>query len=133
MAGSSDSDIELRAEYKDSTNGDTFYTSTTANMVENTWYFVELAWKKSTNYMEIFVNGSSKGTASGTLSAAWDGTLSSVNFGDVYYPGTGDHHMDNIMLSDSSTENLYSYRDNTSYPFSEPSSTPALMYHYMNH
>jgi len=106
----------LSTFWKDSDIDRTILTSTGANLASATWYFIELAWKESTNYREIFVDGVSRGSSSATI-GAWSAPLESVIFGDTWWVNGGSgYYMDNIMLSTLSTRNLEPLKNLTSTP-----------------
>lgn len=63
------------------------------------WYFLEFAWKTSTNYREIFVNGASKGSSSSTIETFT--TDEFCRFGNKS-ANAADFFIDNIMISNLS-------------------------------
>jgi len=99
---------ELKVTWDDGGTGRDNVITTDANISLNTWYFIEFAWKTSTNYREIKVNGV---TPTGGLSSATIGSFASATlygyFGNTLAGGTPDFHMDNMMLFTDSTVDAY--------------------------
>lgn len=96
---------ELEFYWYDAGTARTEFITSGANLTTATWYFVEAAWKTSTDYREIFVNGTSYGSSSATIEN-FDTAPAWIAFGD----GTGtaqDTHTDNIIISTDSTVDLY--------------------------
>lgn len=107
---------ELSFVWRDNDTDRTPLTTTTASMAHGTWYFIEIAWKVSTNYREIWVDGASKGSSSETIGAL-SGDVATMNVGDSLSPHTIDWHLDNAILSNVSTDDIYTYcKDMTSWP-----------------
>jgi len=103
-----------------------------ANIGTGTWYFIEIAWKQSTPYRQIFVNGSAptQNNDSAAIAAWTDGDDAEYLYLGAIGGTTVDVHMDNFMGSDDSTRDFYTdewngtdYADLTSYPTFEPGPT----------
>lgn len=81
-----------------------------------TWFFLEFSWNKggAGNDFELFVNGTSVATnddATGTWSKSTSGTLSAGS-----YHGNGmDVHIDQVIISNDPTRDLYALRETTSF------------------
>ena len=105
---------ELRFYWYDNYGARTNFDTDGLNLVSATWYFIEMAWKTSTDYREIFVNGNSAGSSSQTIAD------SGVALVIMYFGNTtgedSDFHMDNIMISSDSTDALYPCRDEVEWP-----------------
>lgn len=85
-----------------------------ANLATNTWYYVEFAWKRSTNYREIFVDGVSAGSSSAALG---NFATAVTSFRPGSATGTNnDHHQDNIAISNLSTRDFNALKDLTESP-----------------
>ena len=110
---------ELEAFWRDASISRTMVVTTDANIVINTWYWIEVAWKTSTNYREIFVNGSAPTqTGAGTTINSFGTAV--VNFGwgdtDGAAPTEIDFYIDNVMISTDSTHDLNLCKDETEWP-----------------
>lgn len=81
-------------------------TLSASNVINyNTWHFVEVAWKQSTNLIKIYVDGIEVASNSDTM---YSGSYisSGLYFGDCE-GSAGPLWMDNIMLSKNPADNLY--------------------------
>jgi hypothetical protein len=109
--------MEIAVDWKKAGEDPVTLTTTTANMTNagTVWYFVEAAWKQSTHYMEVFVNGVSKGVFTGTM-LAWAGAVTDVSFGEFNGIDPVLYYMDNVMLSNLSTRDLNAISTLTSTP-----------------
>lgn len=115
MVGTSSSDIELACYWEDDNITRTTFSTTTANMATGTWYFVELAYKYSTNYREFFVSGVSKGTDSNTIDR-FTSAVANIAVGNVH-SYAADLYIDNVIISSNSTDDLYTVcKDETEWP-----------------
>ena len=90
---------------------------TTLNIVDadldpTTWYFIEAAWKVSTGYRELFVDGVSKGSSSATIGTFEPTSLLFGNISDV----ANDWFLDNIMVSNDSTRDFNALKAKTDFP-----------------
>lgn len=104
---------ELKFYWKDGGTERTSLISTDANLSTGTWYFVEFAWKTSTDYREIFVGGVSKGSSSATINASPDNIYFRLgNTGSTL----SDLHEDHLIISNDSTRDLYALKDTDNYP-----------------
>jgi len=101
-----DGTTELNWAWKDSSTARTEFATSGAGVAAGaTWYWIEVAWKTSTNYREIFVNGVSKGSSAETI-ASFGVAVATMYFGDT----TGiaqDLHMDNVIGGTVSTDDFY--------------------------
>ncbi len=86
-----------------------------ATIAATTLYFVEIAWKLSTDYREIFVNGVSKASSTAAVGDVWAGDPVLVKFGE-WAGGASDIHLDQMLISNSSTRDLNAIKDLTSFP-----------------
>jgi len=107
---------ELNSLWSDAGDEDEI-TTVDANLSTGTWYFVEFAWKQSTPYREIFVNGVSKVSSSAAYDAFQGGGPTTMYIG-VVGSGNGDYHIDqNLIISTDSTDDLYTVcSGETDYP-----------------
>jgi len=83
-------------------------TTTALGLTTGVWYYIEYAFKQSTPYREIFVNGVSKGSSSSAMTA-FSQVPGELKIGDMLGGGDPqtDFHMDNIIFSTDSTLDLY--------------------------
>lgn len=106
---------ELEFKWYDNGTQRTTLTSSSSPLPSSgTWYFIEMAWKASTAYREIFVNGISAGTSSATIANA-SVSVNLFQIGETNSVAV-DYHTDQIFISSSSTDNLYPCRDETEWP-----------------
>lgn len=94
------------------------YNTTGTIPLTDTWYFVEYAWKPAENYREVFINGESAGADSTGISE-FTANPSLIRIGNVW-AGAGDTHdasMDNIIISNKSTRDLYKLAFKRKYPW----------------
>jgi len=89
-------------------------TSTSPLPSTGTWYFVEWAWKTSTNYREFFVDGVSIASSSETI-GQFAGDPIEWRWGTTQ-DGTADLHFDNPIISSVSTDDLAACKDETEWP-----------------
>lgn len=96
------------------------YVGTSNNAFANDeWVFVEFAWNKggAGNDFQIFVNGSSVSsddTVSGTWSKGASGVLS-IGDDDGNASAANNYNIDNIIISNDPTRDLYAIRNTTSF------------------
>jgi len=100
-----DSD-DLRFQWRGNSTTATQLDTTALGLTTGVWYYVEYAFKQSTPYREIFVNGVSKGS-SGAAMVAFAGVPAEFKPGESVGGGTTDFHIDNIIFSTDSTLDLY--------------------------
>lgn len=91
-----------------------YYTGTGASMATGNWYFIEYAWKQSTNYRQCWVNGTSCFLDSSTTYANITATGGTIQIGQGGV-GTG-AYFDNVIISSDSTRNLYLLSGTDNYP-----------------
>lgn len=117
LQGSS-TDMEVSVQWSKAGEESVAFTTTTANMTNagTVWYFVEGAWKQSTNYMEVWVDGVSKGSTTSNTLLAWANALTTVFLGEFNSIEPVLYYMDVVMLSTSSTRDLYALSALTSTP-----------------
>jgi len=98
---------ELYFYWEDNNNVATALVTTDANISTGTWYFIQIAGKTSTNYREIFVDGSAPGTwVSSASISSFAGAPYIMYIGDVW-GGASDFYLDNIIISTDSTVDLF--------------------------
>lgn len=95
---------ELNAVWTDPANAQEFAT-TDANLALTTWYFIEYAWKTSSNYQAIFVNGVRRGLSSDTI-ASYDNAVGVIYLGIIADVDAA-YFVDNVIISTDSTVDLY--------------------------
>ena len=96
---------ELSFAWIDSSTTRDLCSSSSANIAANTWYFIEAAWKTSTDYREIFVNGvsvASGGNCAATI-ASFAGAVVTTEIGNVS-GADADYYMDNVIIGSVSTD-----------------------------
>jgi hypothetical protein len=101
---------ELQFRYNDGTN-DRWAITTTANLVVDTWYYIEIAWDVSTELQKIFVDGVEKASNTQTKNA----TVGMTNI-DIGSGGTMTLWIDNFVISNDPNRNLYLLKDIDNYP-----------------
>ena len=112
------SDDGLKWYWKDdSTDRTTLVINDAGLSSSSTTYNIELAWNASTNYREVFVNGTSKGSSSDAINAITEAT---VQFGETYGGGGIDYYIDDIIITSDSAQDLYQFRNEPSYPSAAP-------------
>lgn len=93
--------------------GASAWTSTSASLVVDTWYFVEVVYNTDTDSMRVLIDGSeiisSTATAFAPLNTPVALRIGSFNGGYQYY-------IDNFMISSDSTRSLYELRNLTASP-----------------
>jgi len=86
--------------------------STSTDVIANGEHFIEIAW--DTNYREVFIDGSSVLNCTTTTTQQ---SPTSVRFGDNDVTAdSAEKYMDNVMISNDKTRNLYSLRNLTASP-----------------
>ncbi len=89
------------------------WTTAEASLAVANWYFIEVAYDADTDLMQVRVNGSdvldSTAKAFSALSSPATLRWGSYNGGYQFY-------LDNAMISDDATRDLYALRNNTSSP-----------------
>ena len=101
-----DSGDELEFIWRDAGTTRTAFVSTNANLATGTWYWIEAAWKTSTNYREIFVDGVSKGSSSATINSL-AAAVSTLYIGELLGLGSPENYHDNIIISTDSAVDLH--------------------------
>jgi len=105
---------EIEFYWEDSNNARTSLITTTANLSTGTWYFLEAAWKTSTNYRELFIDGNSVGSSNDTI-GSFVSPVIETDFGNED-TADADLYMDNMGISTDSTTSYYGCRDETEWP-----------------
>ena len=117
IVGGSDSDIEFKSDYIYGGTSVT-KTSTTFNGVENTWYFVETAWKQGaagSGYLDVLVDGVSIiSDTTGTL-GDMTGTINLLRVGENSDTASN-LYFARILVSSDSTRDLDALSDIINYP-----------------
>ena len=103
-------EMYFKWEYSTTVNG---LSSTTANLTTGVWYYIEVAWKVSTDLKRIYVNNVLVGTEDTTIDVMGN-TPTALEIG-TFYSGEGDIYIDQFMISNDSTRSLYELRDETTY------------------
>ncbi len=110
-------DGELAIEWTYNTSVEATCTSTTAGILADTWYFLQFRYSTAggagADSLEIFVDASSVQSCTGLTLTPIDGVLEELWFGK----GGGDSidtWIDNFMISDDETRDLYAIRNETS-------------------
>lgn len=99
---------ELEFRWRDNNTARTTLTTTSANLTTGTWYWIEAAWKTSTSYREIWVDGVSQAsTTTGPMNDFSSASFYRLYLGDAAVGSTVDIHMDNIIMSTDSTVDLH--------------------------
>ena len=109
---------ELNVYWEDSDTVRTELTTNNANLALSTWYFIEFAWKTSTDIRKIYLNGTGLTYAAGdgATIASFAAAVTSVYLGDVAGI-VSDYYLDNVIISSVSTDNLYTTcKDETEWP-----------------
>ena len=106
---------ELEFRWTDHGVDRTHLITTSANITTGQWYYFQFVWKTSTNYREIFVDNSSEGSSSATIHS-FETPVTDLYFGDVYGRLGIDYFIDNVIVSNSSTFDAYSCKDETEWP-----------------
>jgi hypothetical protein len=106
----------LGFDWTDSGTGRTAITDDDCGLTSNsTWYYLEFAWKVSTNYRQIFVNGVAHDSSSETI-AAFATEADEAFLGEALGGGSTDFHFDDFIFSTDSTLDLYTnFSDKTAY------------------
>jgi len=99
---------ELGLTWEDSGTERTTLVTSNANLSTGTWYFIEVAWKTSTDLREIYVNGTecTYSAGEGATIASFAGDVIRTYFGETAGENS-DYYMDNIIISTDSTDDLY--------------------------
>ena len=100
---------ELEVYWRDNGTTRTALTTNNANLSTGIFYFIEFAWKTSSNLREIYLNGTELTYAAGDGAdiSSFDGDVDTLYFGDSTSAASYDVHMDNIIYSTDSTVDLY--------------------------
>jgi len=100
---------ELEVYWRDNATTRTALTTNNANLSTGIFYFIEFAWKTSSNLREIYLNGTELTYAAGDGAdiSSFDGDVDTLYFGDSISAVSYDVHMDNIIYSTDSTVDLY--------------------------
>jgi len=108
---------ELTFTWQDNYGGDISY-ETTGNPVaaceQPSWCFIEVAWKPGDNYREILFDGVSKGISSAAIDA-FAGSPIDWRWG-TSGAASADVHIENPIISSSSTDDLNLCKDIPEYP-----------------
>ena len=106
---------ELQFLWKDDGNVRSTLITSGAALSTGTWYFIQVAWETGNpGYREIWVNNVSVGSSADIIGSL-DGAPTLFVFGD----GTGTAqagYMDNIILTSTSTDDLYPCRNEEQWP-----------------
>lgn len=78
------------------------------------WYFIEFAWDNPGNSYKLYINGV-EGASSTSNLPDWTATGGTLQVGATQGI-SDDFHIDQIIISNDSTTNLYAIRNNTSFP-----------------
>jgi len=112
---------ELQVYWRAGAADEMFMSTTTADMVNGTWYYVEFAYDAGigagSDYAEIWIDGISKVTVSNeTLTPIAPVSMQIGIFGTF----ASDVHIDNIAISSNKTTDLFFIRNETAYPTGSP-------------
>ena len=102
-------DVSVYWRYQNSTEGT---CASNSDVISTGEHFIEFAW--SNGYREVFVDGASVLNCSTTTT---EQSFTEIRFGD--YDASADtsaEYMDNIIISDDKTRNLYALRNLTESP-----------------
>jgi hypothetical protein len=107
-------------------DGSTVNTNGTAIPTVDTWYFVEVAWDTDlgdgSDYMEIFVNGVSKGSSSAkTLTPP---SVIDLNFGNDNAAASSATFVDNAMVSNDKTRDFWVDEDCNGVDLADTNTSP---------
>ena len=103
---------DIDVYWRDSGTSRTACASTTDPIAADTAYFIEIAY--DTNYREIFVDGASVANCT-TTTTQQNPTVLDIGNESAVSPGDG-LHIDQIMVSNDKTRNLYLLRNLTESP-----------------
>ena len=100
-------------------SGPTYTGTGNSSFPSNEWFFLEFAWNKggAGNDFQIFINGSlvaSDDTTSGTWSKGAGGTFSIGDY-DGNASAINSYYIDQVIISNDPTRDLYALRNNTSF------------------
>ena len=105
-SGTSELTFDYGATYKT-------VTSTTAALTTGVWYYIELIWNASNETQKIYVNSVEKASNTEAKDAPTGSSL--LRLGNDL-GATGYFYMDNIVVSNDPTRNLYLLKDTDSFP-----------------
>ena len=115
LSGSDDATgRELLAKWYYEAGTEISVASTTADMAENVWYWVEMNWNHTANTMNVWVDGVQVITSTDAmtgLAVAMDYIIY-ANLSAV----TSDFHIDNLMISTDEDQDFTNCKDLTEYP-----------------
>ncbi|MCK4240829.1 MAG: hypothetical protein KAX30_04340 [Candidatus Atribacteria bacterium] len=94
---------ELRFRWEDDNSTTNLITTTTADLVLGTIYFIEIKYDTTANSFELWIDGVSKGTDTTDKGPIQPVTL---EIGEIF-GGALDQHIDNLMISDDITRDFY--------------------------
>lgn len=104
---------ELAYSYESNNTG-SVYASTAANLADTTWYFIEFAWDRATDYRRMFIDGNPHDSSAADLGTGWTANPATVVFGNNS-ANLPDFHMDQIIISNDYTRDLNALKDLTSF------------------
>jgi hypothetical protein len=94
-------------------NSNTILTATDSVLADTT-YFIEYAYDRANDSTDVFINGVTAGTSSSDMGTGWAGNPSIVKFGND--GGVlGVYSLDQIIISNDNTKDLYAIRNNTAF------------------
>jgi hypothetical protein len=113
IVGSSASDIEIKIYFRSGSTYDVSATTTALNMVEDTSYFIEVIMDQP-NGLTLKVDGNNSEIVNDTYDAVGTNTTSAI----IGYNAAagGLMHVDNVMVSNDVTRNLYLLRNEITSP-----------------
>jgi len=119
MRGADTPNIELMFRWDDTDScASCDFETTTLDLSEGTWYFVEVVYDAGTDLMGFYITPS--GGARGSLVSTTSNAISPIPFGtgpsDFPYAVDAIVYLDNIMISNDSTRNLSLIRNLTASP-----------------
>lgn len=108
-------DIYLNYRYTEHTlrlNYGAVLATTTATLSLSTWYFVEYAAELSSDTLKIYIDGVERASSSASLSTPTAGGYVRIGEG---VGADGDFYIDNVIISNDITRDLYALRNVTAY------------------
>ncbi len=118
--------------YKSGTSGlnNSMVINCTVQIPLNTWTFIQCYWDSPNNSYGVIVGENAPQTDSSNL-PDWVGTSGTLTFGDNGGVDV-DYHLDQMLVSNLKTRDLYAIRDLTSFPDEEAGGISIPRYGFIN-
>ena len=107
---------DLRFTWIDNSTGRNYLESAGVAIGTGTWYFLEIAWKTSTNYREIFVDGTSRADTTADTIGNFAVDPNELNWGNRKTSAEADFYLDQCMVSNDIPRDLNNLKGLPAYP-----------------